>query len=114
MGAPRNRRLQRGWVNIGSFETRLDGDRRVCANCGTQVRGYNYRFYPAESESYERCVGLAWCPGCKIYAGNMVYVARDVQIVDALAHLPADEREHLKGSDKRLVEYLDRHPPTGS
>jgi hypothetical protein len=98
-------------VSVGSFETRLDGDRRVCAACGSVVRGYRYRFHPVESDFYERCLGFAWCSGCRIYTGNMVYVPRDEVLVDALAHLPAEQREQLRRSERKLIDYLDRCAP---
>ncbi|MFB7254467.1 hypothetical protein [Streptomyces nojiriensis] len=85
-----------------------DGDRRVCAACGTPVRSYQYRFYLPESTLFERCIGLAWCSGCRIYTGNMVYIPRKRVLVDALASLPREERERIARSETRLIEFLDR------
>ncbi len=85
-----------------------DGDRRICAACGTPVRSYQYRFHPPESAMFERCVGLAWCSGCRIYSGNMVHVPRRRVLVDALASLPREQQERLARSESRLLEFLDR------
>ncbi|WP_327733126.1 hypothetical protein OG749_03910 [Streptomyces nojiriensis] len=85
-----------------------DGDRRVCAACGTPVRSYQYRFYPPESALFERCIGFAWCSGCRIYSGNMVHVPRKRVLVDALAPLPREQRERIARSETRLIEFLDR------
>jgi hypothetical protein len=83
----------------------------VCVTCGTVVRSYVYRHYPAESRSFERCIGLAWCTGCRVYTGTMVHVPRDEILVDALAGLPADRQERLKRSELKLVDYLAGRPP---
>lgn len=77
------------------------------------VRGYRYRFHAAESEFFERCVGLAWCSGCRIYTGVMVHVPKDEVLVDALADLPVGQQEQLRGSERKLVEYLASCPYTG-
>ncbi len=66
--AGRQRRLK-----AGTWDTVADGDRRICADCGTPVRSYRYRFHPPESAMFERCVGLAWCSGCRPYSGHMVH-----------------------------------------
>lgn len=58
---------------------------------------------------FERCVGLAWCSGCRIYCGAMVHVPRTRVLVDALASLPADERDRLLHSEAKLVRYLESH-----
>jgi hypothetical protein len=71
------------------------------------VRSYQYRFYPAESSFYERCIGLSWCSGCRIYSGAMVRVPRDQLLSDALASLPPGQRDHLQASEIRLIEYLN-------
>jgi hypothetical protein len=105
--ARRARPSQHCWVKVGTFETRQDGDRRICVTCGTVVRGYQYRVHPPESGFFERCLGLAWCSGCRVYAGTMVYVRRDEQLVDALAGLPTERRERLGRSELALVEFLD-------
>jgi hypothetical protein len=57
---------------------------------------------------FERCVGLAWCPGCRIYSGALVHIPRTRVLDDALASLPADERDRLRRSEVKLVDYLDR------
>jgi len=72
------------------------------------VRGYRYRYYPVDSDLYERCVGFAWCSGCRIYTGNMIHVPRGAVIVDELAHLPAEQRDQLRRSEWKLIDYLDR------
>nr|PPQ56599.1 hypothetical protein C5F59_07950 [Streptomyces sp. QL37] len=90
-----------------TWETAMDGDRRVCTACGTSVRTYRYRFHPPGSPMFERCVGLAWCSGCRVYSGAMVRVPRDQVLVDALASLPRERRESLERSERRLVGHLD-------
>jgi hypothetical protein len=57
---------------------------------------------------FERCIGLVWCPGCRIYVSSLGHVARARVLVDALAALPAERRERLLGSESRLVAFLDR------
>ncbi|MGC0397691.1 hypothetical protein RKD27_000335 [Streptomyces sp. SAI-126] len=69
---------------------------------------YQYRFSPPESSMFERCVGFAWCSTCRIYSGNMVHIPRKRVLVDALASLPAEQRERLLRSETRLIEFLDR------
>lgn len=61
---------------------------------------------------FERCIGLAWCSGCRIYFGSMVHVPRKEVLVDALAPLPPEERERLSRSETRLIEFLDRETRT--
>ncbi|MFH9612654.1 hypothetical protein ACH4MM_02600 [Streptomyces pratensis] len=100
-------REPRRWTRSTTWETVPDGDRRVCAACGTAVRSYRYRFHPPESPSFERCVGLAWCSGCRVYSGAMVHVPRDQVLVDALASLPWDRRERIGRSETKLVGCLD-------
>lgn len=74
------------------------------------MRSYQYRFHPPESPMFERCVGLGWCSGCRIYSGAMVHVPRSTVLVDALASLPPERRERLLRSETRLIEFLDRRP----
>ncbi len=62
---------------------------------------------------FERCIGFAWCSGCRIYAGSMVHVPRKRVLVDALASLPHDQREHIERSETRLIEHLDRQARGG-
>lgn len=69
----------------------------MCAACGTPVRSYQYRFYPPESTLFERCIGLAWCSGCRIYWGSMVHVSREQVLVDALVSLPANNENGSRG-----------------
>jgi hypothetical protein len=57
---------------------------------------------------FERCIGFAWCSGCRVFSGSMVHVPRKHVLVDALASLPRDERERLERSETGLIEYLDR------
>ncbi|GAA1355341.1 hypothetical protein GCM10009612_19460 [Streptomyces beijiangensis] len=57
---------------------------------------------------FERCIGLAWCAGCRIYSGDMVHVPRKRVLADALVSLPADERDRLLRKEGALVDYLDR------
>jgi hypothetical protein len=91
----------------------VDGDRRICAACGTAVRSYQYRFHPPESPMFERCVGLAWCSGCRIYSAAMVHVPRTRVLDDALASLPEDRRERLLRKEAALIAYLDRRERQG-
>lgn len=77
------------------------------------VGGYRYRYYPVESDLYERCVGFAWCSGCRIYTGNMVRVPRREVIADPLAHLPVEQRDLLRHSERKLIDYLDKCAPGG-
>lgn len=58
---------------------------------------------------FERCIGLAWCSGCRIYLGAMVYIPRARRLVDVLASLPADERARLLRKEMALIDHLDRH-----
>ncbi|GFE25934.1 hypothetical protein Sliba_63870 [Streptomyces nigrescens] len=95
------------WRKVGAWDTVCDGDRLICAACGTLVRSYQYRCHPPESAMFERCVGLAWCSGCRIYSGSVVHVPRKRSLVDALASLPGEQRERLVRSESRLVEFLD-------
>jgi hypothetical protein len=78
------------------------------------VRGYRYRYYPFDSDSYERCVGFAWCSGCRIYTGNVIHVPRTEVIVDELDHLPAEQRDQLRRSERKLIDYLDRRASDGT
>ncbi|MFD5110579.1 MULTISPECIES: hypothetical protein [Streptomyces] len=90
------------------WDTVEDGDRRICAACGTAVRSYQFRLYPPESSMFERCVGLAWCSGCRIYSSAMVHISRTRVLADALGSLPEDESVRLRRSEAKLVDYLDR------
>ncbi|MBD0673579.1 hypothetical protein BU198_23405 [Streptomyces sp. CBMA156] len=62
---------------------------------------------------FERCIGLSWCSGCRIYSGNMVHVPRKQVLVDVLASLPREQRERLERSETRLIEFLDRQARGG-
>ncbi|MFF6839889.1 hypothetical protein ACFY8X_13995 [Streptomyces tanashiensis] len=57
---------------------------------------------------FERCIGLAWCSGCRIFTGSMVQVPRKRELVDALASLGSGQRERLERSEARLIDFLDR------
>ncbi|ORT53654.1 hypothetical protein BKD26_37920 [Streptomyces sp. CB03238] len=57
---------------------------------------------------FERCIGLAWCSGCRTYSGAMVQIPRTRVLVDALGSLPADECVRLRRSEAKLIDYLDR------
>jgi hypothetical protein len=61
-----------------------------------------------ESDFFERCIGFAWCSGCRVYTGHMVFVPRDEVLMDALAGLPVEQQERLRSSEWKLVDYLDR------
>lgn len=81
--------------------------------CREPLRFYQYRFHPPESSMFDRCVGLAWCSGCRIYDGNMVHVPRRRVLVDALASLPAHERDRLLRKEAALIDHLDRAAGVG-
>ncbi|WP_407840974.1 hypothetical protein ACE1OC_38720 [Streptomyces sp. DSM 116496] len=59
---------------------------------------------------FERCVGLVWCSGCRIYSGNVVHVPRERVLVDLFASLPPERRDRVLRSETRVVEFLDRQP----
>ena len=80
----------------------------MCSACGSAVRGYLYRFHPVDSTLFERCIALAWCSECRVYAGAMVYVPRDEVLVDVLLELSAERQEQLRSSERKLIDYLDR------
>lgn len=102
-----SKRAPHRWRKVSTLDTIPQDGRRVCAACRTDVRSYQYRYYPAESSSYERCIGLSWCSTCRLYTGAMVYVPRDTVLPDRLASLPPEQREHLERSEARLIDYLD-------
>ncbi|MFI1722571.1 hypothetical protein [Streptomyces sp. NPDC020489] len=95
-------------MKVSSWDTVQDGERRACKECGTAVRSYQHRFHPPESTMFERCVGYAWCPGCRIYSTAMVHVPREQPLHDALASLPEDRRRRLLRAEHALVARLDR------
>lgn len=98
-------------MKAGSWETRQDGDQRVCATCGTVACGYRYRLHPDESPFFERCIGLAWCSKCRVYTAAMVHVPRGEVLADALAELPVAQQEQLRSSERRLIDYLYERAP---
>lgn len=59
---------------------------------------------------FERCVGLAWCLGCRVCTGAMVHVPRERVLIDALASLPGEQRERLKRSEVKLIAFLAKQP----
>ncbi len=75
-----------------------------CATCGVPLRDYVHRVRPES----ERCIGLAWCPACRTYAGAMVHVPREEDLPDALAPLDEFDRERLLKSETKLVDHIDR------
>jgi hypothetical protein len=81
---------------------------RTCAACGTPVRSYRYRLHPPDRSQFERCVGLAWCSGCRVYSEQLVHVPRSRALIDVLAALPRERREHIERSEARMVAFLDR------
>jgi hypothetical protein len=85
-----------------------DASKRVRRQCRGALYSYVYRYYPPDSPSYERCIGLAWCSTCRTYTGNMVFVPRDEVLLDALAGLASHERDTLSRSEVRLLDHLDR------
>jgi hypothetical protein len=66
------------------------------------------RCYAPSDSFYERCIGLAWCSGCREYSGAMVYVPPGEHLTDVLADLPAVQRDRLARSEVKLLDYLDR------
>ncbi|WP_158813166.1 hypothetical protein [Streptomyces rimosus] len=103
----REARAAEQWRKVGTFGTITEGGQRLCTICGTRVHSYQYRFHPPESSLFERCIGLAWCAGCRVYCGSMVHVSRETVLEDALASLPRDRCEHLQRSETALLDYLD-------
>ena len=79
----------------------------MCDECGSAVRGYRYRYYPPDSDMYERCVGYAWCTTCRVFTGDMVHIPRRRTLIDPLADLPAEQRKQLLGDEPSLIAYLD-------
>jgi hypothetical protein len=65
--------------------------------CGGVVRTYTYRHYPPDSPFFERCIGLAWCPACRMYTGAMVHVPRDTALPDPPVR-----------NERRLLDHLNR------
>jgi hypothetical protein len=76
--------------------------------CDGEIRSYKFRHYAPSDNSYERCIGLAWCSTCREYSGGMVYVPRGEHLTDALADLPAVRRNRLARGEVKLLDYLDR------
>ncbi|MGW5349135.1 hypothetical protein ACWERV_01265 [Streptomyces sp. NPDC004031] len=76
--------------------------------CGEPLRTYRYRLHPPGSPAFERCAGLAWCSSCRTYRADVVHVPRAEALHDALAPLPADERDRLLRKETALVHHLDR------
>ncbi|MET0417345.1 MAG: hypothetical protein ABW022_15135 [Actinoplanes sp.] len=75
--------------------------------CKGEILSYTYRHYPPGDRNFERCIGLAWCADCREYSGNMVHVPARRELPDLLANLPEWEREELRRSEVRLIEWLD-------
>jgi hypothetical protein len=73
----------------------------------TRLSSRPCRRWSPESDSFERCVGFGWCTTRRFFSGNMVYVPRRKVLYDALARLPADERDRLRHSEAELIAYLD-------
>jgi hypothetical protein len=96
-----------GWRPDPQWRTVRDSDRYVCADCATPIRAYQYRFHPPESTSYERCIGVAWCPECHVFQSQLVHVSRKLELVDVLAALPEGERDRIRRPERVLVAYLD-------
>ncbi|MFJ4095163.1 hypothetical protein ACIPYS_26540 [Kitasatospora sp. NPDC089913] len=66
-----------------------------------------YRLHPPESSGFERCVALVWCSGCRIWSSSTVHVPRGQVLVDALASLPAADRDLLHRKEAVMVDRLD-------
>ncbi|WP_204299495.1 hypothetical protein [Actinoplanes campanulatus] len=95
-----------GWVaSLTAVHRRGEG---AVSSCPGRIYHYTCRIHPPESDSYERCLGMSWCTICREVADNIVFVARDTVLWDALGDLPADERERLSRSQRKLRDYLDR------
>ncbi len=69
---------------------------------------YRYRVHPPPDDSFERCIGLAWCSTCREYSGAMVSVPHGEHLPDPLVGLSGLERERLTRSEVKLLEHLDR------
>ena len=93
------------WSKVYAIH-RVDTHRPVA--CTGAVYTYAYRCYEPTDSMYERCIGLAWCSTCREFAGTMVYVPSTELLWDALADLPAHERERLSRSEIKLLDHLDR------
>ena len=92
----------RRWVWRKVSALHPDGD-----PCPGTVATFTYRHYPPRSPSFERCVGLAWCPECRTYSATMVYVPRD----RILPSPPTRDGEPL--SERTLVDHLARQVRDG-
>lgn len=57
---------------------------------------------------FERCVGLAWCSGCRVYSAAMVHVPRTRVLIDALEPLSVRVSARLRRSEASMVDYPDR------
>lgn len=93
------------WSKVSTIHRAGEGD--VVA-CDGAIYSYTFRLYAPSDNSYERCVGLAWCSMCREYAGAMVFVPRGRHLPDLLADLSIGERERLARSEVKLLDYLDR------
>ncbi|MFD8637684.1 hypothetical protein, partial [Streptomyces sp. NPDC059656] len=62
---------------------------------------------------FERCIGVSWCSGCRIYTSSLVFVPRQHALVDALAALPPEQAERIRRSETRLIDFLDRQARGG-
>ncbi|MFJ5927168.1 hypothetical protein ACIQF6_31715 [Kitasatospora sp. NPDC092948] len=84
------------------------GGTGTCTDCDGPIRRYLYRLHPPESSGYERCVGISWCAACRTYSTFLGVVPRERALTDALAELPAEERERLLRKEHLLVAHLAR------
>lgn len=95
-----------GWKSASiAPHRRPDG---TLSSCTGRIYHYRYRLYSAEDPRYERCLAMSWCSICREVAENVVFVARDAVLWDALADLPGRERDALGPSSRKIREHLDR------
>jgi hypothetical protein len=78
------------------------------SSCTGRIYHYTYRLYAPQDSGYERCVAMSWCSICREASENLVFVGRDTVLRDALADLPARERERLGSNSGAIRERLDR------
>ncbi|MEV6599231.1 hypothetical protein AB0M36_20605 [Actinoplanes sp. NPDC051346] len=93
------------WKGVFAVHRRSEG---ALSSCTGRIYQYTYRLYAPEDSRYERCVGMSWCSVCREASENLVFVSRDTTLADALADLPASERERIGQNSRKIRECLDR------
>ncbi|MFD8597270.1 hypothetical protein ACFV1L_19930 [Kitasatospora sp. NPDC059646] len=90
------------------WRERPDGDHRLCAECDAPVRSYLHRLDLPGPAGRRRCIVFRWCAACRVYSTALVAVPPERVPADALADLPAEERERLLRKEHLLVAHLAR------